>query len=142
VTTKKNFTENRMTLSWRITWYSVLIWIVAIVIGGFVIMPWFYLVLPLCVLVITTIYFKKGDKTLKQGLWVAMMWFFVGVALDIFEIVGPYYMNAELYFSDARNWLKYPLILLIPFIYSIILEGARFKKTSKKLSPPGLGAID
>lgn len=129
-TTKFNFkivkTFSRIT--WRDTWYSVVVWIAAIGVGGFVILPLYYLVLPLVVFWTTTIYFHKSDKTLKAGLWCSLFWFFAVLALDAVEIIGPYYSNAAFYFSDPRNLLKYPLILLIPVIYSLVLE----MKTDKK----------
>lgn len=114
-----------MKVDWRVVWYSVILWLSAIVVGGFVILPWFYLVLPFVVVWLTMIYFKKTDKSLRVGLWVALVWFLIVVSLDILEIIGPYYMNAEIYFADFRNWLKYPLILLTPVIYSMVLENSK-----------------
>lgn len=121
--------KSRLTISWRDTWYSVVIWLLAIFVGGFVVLPWYYLVLPLVVFWTTIIYFGKSEKTLKVGLWCSLVWFFAVAALDFLEIIGPYYSNASLYFSDSRNLLKYPLILLTPVIYSMVLE-------SKKCTPP------
>ena len=123
-------------LNWRIVWYSVLIWILGIILGGFVLLPWFYLVLPITIYWLTAFYLKKGKTTLKVGLGVSLFWFFVVLILDSLEIVGPYYMNASLYFSDFRNWLKYPLILIIPPVYSLIAENINLKKLHKSLGPP------
>ena len=119
-------------LTWRDTWYSVVIWLIGVAVGGFVILPWYYFALPFFVLWTTVIYFKKSDKTLAVGLWCALLWFFAVGLLDVLEIIGPYYSNAELYFSDSRNIIKYPIILLIPFIYSLMLEGRNGKKRLPK----------
>lgn len=96
--------------------------------------PWSYIVLPLVVLGITVVYFNQGTKTFGMGLAVSLFWFFVGIILDLVEIVGPYNVNLGHYFVDGRNWLKYPLILLIPVIYTLILEPERSKKTTRRIS--------
>lgn len=121
-----------MKVDWRIAWYSVVLWIAAIAIGGFVIIPWFYLALPLVVIWLTMVYFKKTDKSLRWGLWVALVWFLIVASLDLLEIIGPYYSNAAIYFSDFRNWMKYPLILLTPVIYSIFLENSHARRNYKR----------
>lgn len=118
-------------LNWRMTWYSVLIWLLAIAVGGFVILPWFYLVLPFVVFWMTIVYFRKEEKTLETGLLISLFWFFMILILDILELVGPYYANLDLYFSDPRNWLKYSLILLLPVIYCLILENRNTKKVHR-----------
>jgi hypothetical protein len=128
----KKKTLHGFKVNWRDTWYSVVIWLGAIIVGGFVILPWYYLVLPLVVFWTTTVYFHNSDKTLKAGLWVSLFWFFAVAALDVLEIFGPYYSNAALYFSDSRNWLKYPIILLTPVIYSLILENGLNKKSKRR----------
>lgn len=124
--------QKRLQIDWRVTWYSVILWLSAIIVGGFVVLPWFYLALPLVVIWLTMIYFKKTDKSLRMGLWVALVWFLIVAALDILEIIGPYYMNATIYFSDFRNWLKYPLVLLTPVIYSMLLENNKTKTHFKR----------
>ena len=45
-------------LSFRALWYSVVIWLLAIVISGFVIVPWFYIVMTAAVSLLTIYYFK------------------------------------------------------------------------------------
>ena len=117
-----------MKLDWRIVWYSVVVWILGIIIGGFVLLPWFYLALPITIFGLTFFYFRNSEKTLKMGLWVSLFWFLIVAILDFLEIIGPYYFRVSFYFSDFRNWLKYPLILLIPVVYSLILEAANPKK--------------
>lgn len=118
--------------SWRVIWYSVLIWIMSIIVSGIVALPWYYLVLPIAVFWTTVFYFKNVERTLEKGLLVSLFWFFVILALNILEIIGPYYLDLEYYFSDFRNWLLYPLILLIPVIYSIIWENSNLKKPRRK----------
>lgn len=123
--------EGIFRFNWRMTWYSVLIWLLAIVVGGFVILPWFYLVLPFVVFWLTIIYFRKEEKSLKMGLLISLFWFSTILILDILELAGPYYANLGLYFSDSRNWLKYSLILLLPVIYCLILENRKVKKVHR-----------
>lgn len=117
-----------LKIDWRLSWYSVMIWLLAVVVAGFVILPWFYLALPIVLLATTIVYFKRTDKTLAMGIWVSLIWFLVVAILDFLEIVGPNFGNLAIYFSDFRNWLKYPLILLIPVIYSMVLESENAQK--------------
>lgn len=127
-------------LNWRTTWYSVLIWVLAFAIAGFVIIPWFYLALAI-VISLTTIYYfkiltnakkKRGRKKIADrdrifafGLVVSIFWFFIILLLNFLEIVGFYYFDFTLYFSDFRNWYLYALILLVPVVYSLILGNSR-----------------
>lgn len=136
----------KIKIDWRNMWYSVLIWFLAIVIGSFVILPWFYLVMPVVILGTIIFYFKKpffevlparrrmkqSDRIFALGLWVAIFWFLVILALNILEIIGPYYSNVHYYFSDFRNWFLYPLVLLMPVIYSLVLENNRKKRSSRR----------
>lgn len=122
--------KNIPLFSWRMLWYSILIWTGAILVSGLAILPWFYLVLPLVIFWLTTFYFKKGQRNLKSGLYVALFWFGVVAFLDSLEIIGPYFGDALLYFSDFRNWAKYPLILLVPVVYSLFWENGRLKAGS------------
>lgn len=117
-----------LKVDWRLSWYSVMIWLLAVVVTGLVILPWFYLALPIVLLATTIVYFKKTDKTLAMGIWVSLIWFLVVATLDFLEIVGPNFGNLTIYFSDFRNWLKFPLILLIPVIYSMVLENENAQK--------------
>lgn len=148
--TKLNTTRLKEQINWRAVWYSVIVWLLAIVVSGFVILPWYYLVLPFVVFWTTVIYFRNGDKTLARGIWIGLFWFFAAILLDAFEIVGPYYKNISLYYLDLRNFLKYPLILLIPVLYGLVWENINLKKTFKKrflrtvkrnlILPPGVPA--
>jgi len=128
----------KMASSVRILWYSVLVWIFSYLVALVVAIPWFYFVLPLIVYSTTIYYFKKTEKTLGAGLKAAIFWFFTIVSINLLEIFGPYYADFRLYFSDLRNWFLYPLILLIPVIYAIVLENRRFskKRRAKKADSP------
>jgi len=134
-------------LSWRNTWYSVLIWLLAFLIASFVIIPWFYFVLPITVTLITIYYFKiinpfkneKGRKKIAErdrififGLAASLFWFLVISILNVLQIAGFYYFDFLFYFSDFRNWYLYILILLVPVIYSLILESAVKGKSRRK----------
>ena len=139
--------KTKVGLSWRIAWYSVLVWVLVFLLGGLVILPWFYLTLPLVILWVTILYFRrteiikllaakkirKGrDKVFALGLGVSVVWFLVVILLSVLEIAGFYYFNFGLYFSDPRNWLAFPLILLMPVVYGIILENRRFRHVRRK----------
>ena len=134
-------------LSWRNTWYSVLIWFLAFFIASFVIIPWFYFVLPITITLITIYYFKiinpfknkKGrariaerDRIFIFGLAASLFWFLTITVLNVLQIAGFYYFDFLFYFSDFRNWYLYILILLVPVIYSLILEGAVKHKSKRK----------
>lgn len=132
-----NLSTFKIRQGWRVTWYSVLIWLLAFIIGGFVILPWYYLALPILILWITIVYFRQtrlislscvkrrkndANEILSLGLWLSLTWFFVIFVLTLFEIAGFYYFNFAFFLSDFRNWLLFPLVLLVPFVYSLILE--------------------
>ena len=134
-------------LSWRNIWYSVLIWLLAFFIASFVIIPWFYFVLPITITLITIYYFKiinpfknkKGrariaerDRIFIFGLAASLFWFLTITVLNVLQIAGFYYFDFLFYFSDFRNWYLYILILLVPVIYSLILEGAAKHKSRHK----------
>lgn len=151
----------RTYLNWRIAWYSVVIWLLAFLVGGFVILPWYYLTLPLVVFLVTFFYFRRveifgilsggrlvkpKDRVFSLGLGVALVWFLVIVVLSFIEIAEFYYFNFGLYFSDPRNWLVFPLILLTPVVYAIILENRRLvgkkrRKVKKFIWARHLGSL-
>lgn len=133
-----------MTLNFRVIWYSVLIWIFAFLVSGIVVIPWFYVVLPLVILLVTVYYFdtkelsiKRGkfkkDKVLVFGLAVSISWFFLVSVLSLFEIMGFYYFDFTFYFLDLRNWFLFPLVLLVPVVYGIVLDNKKFKRKGIKL---------
>lgn len=124
-------------LSFRALWYSVVIWLLALVVSGVVIVPWFYAVMTAVVSLLTIYYFrlivplkiKRGRKKMAErdhvfifGLVAAICWFLVLLLLNFLEIVGFYYFDFSHYFSDFRNWYLYALILLVPVIYALIVE--------------------
>ena len=120
-----------ITFNWRIIWYSILIWFLAFVISGFVVLPWFYLVLPVVVFWTTVYFFKKSERSFAAGLKVSIFWFIAIAIMSFAELIGPYYFNFQIYFSDLRNILLFPLILLVPVIYSLFLENSNLKRTTK-----------
>lgn len=132
----------KVAINWRIIWYSVLIWVTAFLVGSFIFLPWFYIVLPLFILLLTVYYFDTKDiggsavsfacLPARQGLAVAIAWFFTIALFSLLEIVGFYYYDFAYYFSDIRNWFLYPLVLLIPVVYGIILENSETKKSRKR----------
>ena len=128
----------KKTSNIRILWYSILVWVFSYIVALVVTIPWFYLVLPFIVYSTTIYYFKKTEKSLAAGLKASIFWFFTIVSINLLEIFGPYYTDFRLYFSDLRNWFLYPLILLIPVIYTIVLENRRFlkRKRAKKTDFP------
>ena len=128
----------KKTTNIRILWYSILVWVFSYIVALIVTIPWFYLVLPFIVYSTTIYYFKKTEVTLVAGLKAAIFWFITVASINLLEIFGPYYADFSLYFSDLRNWFLYPLILLIPVIYTIVLENRRFlkRKRAKKTDIP------
>lgn len=129
------FLPGTIRISWRDTWYGVIIWLTLWLTAGLVILPWYFLILPLIILWVTVIYFRKGDNSLQAGLSVSIIWFLIMAVLDFLQILGPYYDNAFLYFSDSRNWVKYPLLLLVPVIYCLVFEALK----SKHIAESGSG---
>jgi hypothetical protein len=126
-----------VTLNLRIVWYSALIWVAAFLVGSFILLPWFYIVLPLLILLLTVYYFDAKDidsSAVGFGLAVAIAWFFTISLFSLLEIGGFYYFDFAYYFSDFRNWFLYPLVLLIPVIYGIILENIQTKNSKRKRS--------
>lgn len=135
-----NFNRIKITFSWRAAWYCVLIWILTFISAAVLIFPWFYLFLPFLVFWTTVYYFRREERSLLGGLRLSIFWFLVLVALDAISILGPYYSNAVFYFSDLKNWFLFPLVLLIPVIYSLLVEnrGQGAKKRHFKEASPSL----
>lgn len=127
-----------MKLSFRAVWYAAIVWIFAFLTSGIVIAPWYYLVMPLVVLMLTVYYFddrtllsiRKNDPDLliKYGLGVAIFWFLTAGILSLFEVIGFYYFDFAFYFSDFRNVFLFPLTLLVPMVYGIVLSNLKFKR--------------
>lgn len=122
-----------IVLNFRIIWYSTLIWVTAFLVSNFIFLPWFYVVLPLFILLLTVYYFDTKDisgSIAGFGIGVAIAWFVAIALFSLMEIVGFYYFDFAHYFSDIRNWFLFPLVLLIPVVYGIILEN-RDKRNSR-----------
>lgn len=115
------------TISWRNLWYSVLIWSLSFALSTLVVLPWFYLALPIVIFWTTVYYFRRAERTFVAGLEVSLMWFGAVGILSLAQIVGPYYSNFGFYFLDFRNWFLLPLILLVPVVYSLVLENRKVK---------------
>lgn len=141
------FAPLKFTINWRILWYSVLIWVLGFLVSAVVILPWYYLALPLVIILTTFYYFKivslgfvkRGrraktdvDRIFAFGLGAAIAWFAIISILTAAEIAGFYYFNFSYYFSDFRIWYLYSLVILMPVIYSLILENARFSRKKQK----------
>lgn len=140
--TQQKSHSNLLQLNWRLCWYSVLIWLLVVAVAGFVVLPWFYAVLPLAVLLTTTLYFRFPQKNtaankfdqgsiFAHGLWLGFIWALSIFFLDFIEFVGFDFGNFYIYSVDARNFLKYPLVILIPVIHSLVLENTQKKKHGK-----------
>lgn len=136
-----------MKLNVRILWYSVVLYIAAFITSGLILLPWFYVVLPLVVLLFTIYYFdrdddivaiisgklrRKKDRIFALGLWVSTFWFIVMFFIGAFQIANFYYFDFAFFFSDPRNYLIFPLVLIVPVLYSLQLEKSIFKKKKKK----------
>lgn len=137
----------KFTGLWRVVWYSVLIWFLGFLISAVVMIPWFYPVLSIVIISTTVFYFKiidppavrrgrrakiDADKIFAFGLAASLAWFVIIGFLTIAEIMGFYYFNFLFYFSDFRNWYLYALIILVPVLYSLILENLRSTRAKKK----------
>lgn len=122
--------------SWRILWYCALIWILTFLVSGVVLLPWFYIILPLVVLLATVYYLDNknvpGENLLAVGIGASIAWFFALILISFFEVAKFYYFDLAFYFSDSRNWLLYPVVLLVPVVYAIILDNGRVRRSKKR----------
>lgn len=57
-----------------------------------------------------------------QGLSAGFFWFFAIFTFDFIQFVGLDFSGAAVYFLDSRNFIKYPIAILIPAIYALIVE--------------------
>jgi len=137
----------KLTINWRILWYSVLIWFLGFLVSAVVILPWYYLALPLVIILTIFYYFKivsptqtkrgrrakaEVDSIFAFGLGAAIAWFAIIAVLTVAEIAGFYYFNFSYYFSDFRIWYLYSLVILMPVVYSLILENSKFSKKKRR----------
>lgn len=130
-----------MQFSFRAAWYAATLWILAFLASGIVVVPWFYIILPLLILGATVYYLddkrikkaqkKERDLILKYSLAVSVFWFLVALILSTLELVGLYYFDLSFYFSDFKNILLFPLVLIVPLIYGIMLSNVRPKRGRK-----------
>lgn len=120
-------------LTWRTAWYGVFVWILSFIISGVVILPWFYGVFPISILLVSHIYFgrqislkrRRGlfkGAIFAQGLSAGFFWFFAIFIFDFIQFVGLDFSGASVYFLDSRNFIKYPFAILIPTLYALIVE--------------------
>lgn len=124
-------------IDWRAGFYSAFIWLLAVLVGGLVVLPWFYLALPVVVAVTTLVYFRLPLTSYKQkfhsstffaqGLWLGTLWAVVIFSLDFVEFVNFDPTNFFVYLTDSRNYLKFPVVILIPVIYGLILDARELK---------------
>ncbi len=152
----RSFPDTLARIDFRILWYAVLLWVLAIFVGGFVILPWFYLIFTILVFWLTITFFRREHffkkisrrrqgKILIRGLSISIFWSVTVLVLDLLAFVDFNFQNLVVYFSDARNWFKYPLIIMAPIIYSLVLENIErkilksddFGKSVDKLSRAG-----
>lgn len=128
-----SFPDKLARIDFRTAWYATFLWVLAVFVGSFVILPWFYLVLTTVVFWLTAVFMRKGqfkpkfyrsrrDKILIRGLRTSLFWSVAVLALDFTVLVGFNFQNLVVYFSDPRSCFKYPLIILVPIIYSLVLE--------------------
>lgn len=134
--------KRRLNFNFRVIWYLVLAWILGFFVSSVVVLPWFYAILPLVVLLLSVFYldnsiyinFKRNsrDEILKAGLMLSVVWF-LGISLfSIFMIVEFYYFNFTLFFSDSRNWFLPATVLIIPIVYSFFLANKRARLGKKR----------
>lgn len=114
-------------------------WGFSVIVAGFVILPWFYVALGLVILYMTvtffgkvkvpkTIYRHRQDRDVMRGLWIGLFWSVAVAVLDFLAFIGLDFASGIIYFSDSRNWFKYPVIILVPIIWGLILENIRKRK--------------
>lgn len=132
--------RNIFKLNWRIAWYGVFVWVLSLILSSIVLLPWFYIVFPVAILVVTKVYFKKSivrsrlrdrfkGTVFAQGLSAGFFWFFSIFIFDFVQFVGLDFSGAGVYFLDPRNFIKYPIVMLVPMIYGLVLENNNSIKT-------------
>lgn len=125
--------QNIFKLNWRIAWYGVFVWVVSLMLSGIVMLPWFYVVFPIAIFGVTALFFRKilrPNLSLRkarivffaQGLSVGLLWFASIFILDFLQLVGFDFANAAVYLLDPRNFMKYPIVILVPAIYGLLIE--------------------
>ncbi|MEX2028089.1 MAG: hypothetical protein WD988_01140 [Candidatus Curtissbacteria bacterium] len=143
---------NRLTAAdFRLVWYSLLLWVVCAAVGSAIVLPLFYLITAISIFVLTVAFFRKikrfsrRDKIFARGLRTSLFWSVVVLVMDLVTFVGFDLASLLVYFSDPRSWFKYPLIIFLPIIYSLVLENLRDKRLEndgfvKVTTRAGIGA--
>ncbi|GEM_PF-3030772 len=132
-------------VDFRRVWYCLLLWFLAVAIGGFIILPWFYPAVAICVFSLTAAFFRKArtsgkiykrgqDKIFARGLSTSLFWAVAVLCLNLVVFVGFNFQSMVVYFSDPRSWFLYPLIILAPIIYSLVLENLEKRELAIQLS--------
>lgn len=135
----KNY-QNIFKLNWRVAWYGVFVWLLSFILSSVVMLPWFYVLYPLAILFVTYLFFRKvayfkagvnwsGGHFFEQGLSIGFFWFMAISVFDFIEFVGLDFANAPIYFLDPRNFIKYPVVILIPIVYGLVLENQKSPST-------------
>ena len=109
--------------------YGFLVWVIPFVAALFIyplrsteralfesIMP---VVLVACVVLFSVLYFKKTEKSLREGIFLGVLWLVISVAIDfLFFIWGPVKMPVLDYIKDiGATYIIIPLIT-VGFTYS------------------------
>ena len=137
----------RPNISFRAIWYLVLTWVFGFIIGSTIVLPWFYIILPLVVLLLAVYYLDRPtitvskkdlrDEIFKAGLALSVVWFLGALIYSTFIVWEFYYFNFNLFFSDSRNWFMPAVFLIIPIVYSVVLANIKGRKRRKRM--PKLG---
>jgi len=140
---------NIFKVDWRLCFFSAFVWLQVVLISGFVVLPFYYFVLPLAVFISTVVYFRTPQSELytsrfnretlfAQGLWLGFAWFVGILVMDFVEFINFDLQSFYVYLTDTRNFLKFPVVILIPVIYSLVLE-QQLKMKSKFTLEQDLG---
>ncbi len=75
---------------------------------------------------------EDRDNILIFALVSALVWFLILILFGLAEIAGFYYFNFMFYLSDFRNWYIFALVLLVPVVYGLVLENAKFVRRNRR----------
>lgn len=132
----------KIHLSYKLVWYAAIIWLATFVISSTMVLPWSYLASAFLVFAASVFYVRGEagkynkrntgrDVIFEIGLFASIVWFGAITIISILEIAGFYYFDVGLFFSDIRNWILFPLILVMPVVYSLVLDGKKNKKRKR-----------
>lgn len=133
------FTTERTNFrfNWRLSWYSVLVWLLLALVSSLAVFPWFYLTVP-SVVVLSTALFLRGDQSgdlFARSLKLGVFWFFSVFTLDLIMFVGLDPDNFYLYLVDGRSFLKLPVVILVPVLFGLLKEQRLYKHRQADFSP-------